>query len=49
MTAVTSFENTISDTGLLGGNDHGGGWRGGGAGKYIRGECEAGCCSLVLI
>ena len=22
---------------------------GGGAGKYIRGECEARCCSLVLI
>lgn len=48
MTAVTSFENTNSDTGLLRENDHEGGW-GGGAGKYIRGECEARCCSLVLI
>lgn len=30
MTAVTSFENTISDTGLLRENDHEGGWEGGG-------------------
>ena len=27
MTAVTSFENTISDTGLLRENDHEGGWK----------------------
>ena len=49
MTAVTSFENTISDTGLLRENDHEGGLGGGGAGKYIRDECEARCCGLVLI
>ena len=29
MTAVTSFENTNSDTGLLRENDHEGGWGGG--------------------